>query len=76
MKDGAGGAVGGATVTGAWSTGGTGTCVTAATGSCAFSVNVSRKVSSVTWTVSSIAAAGYGYNASANIGSPVTVQAP
>ncbi len=76
VKDGAGGAVGDATVTGAWSTGGTGTCVTAATGSCAFSVNVSRKVSSVMWTVSSIAAAGYGYNASANIGSPVTVQAP
>jgi lysophospholipase L1-like esterase len=68
--------VGGATVTGTWSTGGTGTCVTTAAGSCTFSTNVSRKASSVSWTVSAIAAAGCGYDASANIGSPVTITAP
>jgi PKD repeat protein len=76
VKDGAGNAVEGATVTGSWSTGGTGTCVTAATGLCSFSVNVSRKISPLTWTVSSIAAAGYAYDATKNVGSPVTISAP
>jgi PKD repeat protein len=76
VRDGAGSAVGGATVTGTWSTGGTGTCVTLATGSCSFSANVSRKTQSVTWRVSSIAAAGYGYDASANNGSPAIILAP
>jgi lysophospholipase L1-like esterase len=77
VADGAGQPVGGATVTGAWSTGGTGTCVTAAgTGSCSFSANVSRKTANVRWTVSSIAAAGYGYDATVNSGSPVTVTRP
>jgi PKD repeat protein len=68
--------VGGATVIGTWSTGGTGTCVTTAAGSCTFSTNVSRKSASVTWTVSSIAAAGSAYDPSANQGSSVTIAAP
>ena len=76
VNDAAGGVVGGATVTGAWSTGGSGTCVTSATGSCSFSVNLSRKVSSVTWAVSSIVAAGYAHDAPADFGSPVTVTGP
>jgi PKD repeat protein len=76
VNDGAGTMVGGATVTGAWSTGGVGTCVTDANGSCSFSANVSRKTASVTWTVSSIAAAAYAYDASKDLGSPVTIEAP
>jgi lysophospholipase L1-like esterase len=74
--DGPGVTVAGATVTGAWSTGAVGTCVTAANGFCSFSLNVSRKVSPVMWTVSSVAAAGYGYEASRNLDSPVTVRMP
>ncbi len=76
VKDGPGSAVAGATVTGAWSTGATGSCITEATGSCSSSVNVGRKTPSVTWTVSSIAAAGYGYDASADVGSPLTITGP
>ena len=76
VADASGKPVGGATVTGTWSAGGTGTCVTTAAGSCSFSANLSRKIASTTWTVSSIAAAGYGYDAAANLGSPVTVNRP
>jgi lysophospholipase L1-like esterase/chitodextrinase len=76
VTDGPGSAVAGATVTGTWSTGAAGSCVTAATGSCSFSVNVGRKTPSVTWTVSGITAAGYGYDASVNLGSPLTITGP
>ena len=76
VMSGTGRTVAGATVAGAWSTGGTGTCVTTTAGSCAFSVNVSRKSTSVTWRVSSVGAAGYTYDASANVGSPVIIPAP
>lgn len=76
VQDGSGGPVGNATVTGAWSTGTTGSCVTAAGGSCSFSTNVSRKVPTAQWAVSSVAAAGYLYAPSANLGSPVTIAAP
>ena len=75
VKNGAGVVVEGATVSGTWSTGGSGTCVTSITGDCSFSANVSRKTTSVTWTVGDVAAAGYVYDASANLGSPVTITA-
>jgi len=76
VTDGPGSAVAGATVMGTWSTGAAGSCVTAAAGSCSFSVNVGRKTPSVTWTVSGITAAGYGYDASADVGSPLTITGP
>jgi PKD repeat protein len=75
VKDGLGGRIGGATVSGTWSTGGSGTCVTSITGDCSFSANVSRKTASVTWSVGNIAAAGYGYDPTANVGSPFTITA-
>lgn len=73
----AGGApVSGATISGTWSTGAAGSCVTSTSGSCSFSVTLSRKVTSVTWTVASVSASGHVYDASANQGSPVTILAP
>ena len=68
--------VAGATVTGTWSTGGIGTCVTASTGSCSFATSVSRKSTSITWVVTSIAAPGYAYDGSANVGPSIVVAAP
>jgi len=76
VRDNSGRAVEGATVTGAWSTGATSSCMTAATGTCSSSVSVSRKATSVTWTVSGITAAGYAYDAGANVGSSVIVSVP
>ncbi len=68
--------VSGATVSGTWSTGGTGTCVTQSPGTCSFSANLGSKTSSVTWTVNSIVAAGYSYNATDNLLSAVTISKP
>lgn len=73
VHDNTGSAVGSATVTGAWSTGATGACVTTTAGACTFSLNVSRKATNVTWTVSTITAAGHTYDATSNIGSPVAI---
>jgi hypothetical protein len=47
--------------------------MTDATGTCSSSLNLSRKATSVTWSVTGITAAGYTYNAAADVGSPVTV---
>ena len=62
-------AVSGAFVTGAWSGGytGMGTCTTGSSGTCSM-VTGSMKltVTSVTFTVSNVAASGYTYNATAN----------
>ena len=75
--DGGGAPVSGATISGSWSTGTAGSCVTTGTtGSCSFSITLSRKVTSVTWSIVGVSASGYVYDASANEGSPVTVQAP
>ncbi len=62
-------AVAGATVTGTWSGGltGSGSCITNASGICSItSANVSTSKSSVTFTVGSITAAGYTYQSSSN----------
>ncbi len=56
--------VSGATVSGSWSTGASGGCVTDAEGACSFSLAVNRKTASVTWTVSGIAGVGYTYDGS------------
>jgi hypothetical protein len=62
-------AVANATVSGTWSGGltGTGTCVTNASGVCTItSANISTRNASATFTVSSISASGYAYQASSN----------
>jgi PKD repeat protein len=74
----AGAPVEGALVSGTWSAGatGTGSCTTTASGSCAIVLNVGRKVTSVTWTVGSVTKAGYAYDATADVGSRVTIVVP
>jgi uncharacterized lipoprotein YmbA len=76
VQDDSGRVTQGAMVTGTWTTGAIGTCVTGQTGSCTFSLTVSRKATSVTWTVTAITAAGYTYDATANVGSPLTIGVP
>ena len=54
---------------GSWSNGtsGSGSCVTDADGECTITKNnVKKNVGSVTFTVTSVAAAGYGYDQGAN----------
>jgi subtilisin len=55
-------AVSGAVVSGAWSSGAAASCTTGSTGQCTVTVTASTKtVSSVTYTVSNVALAGYTY---------------
>lgn len=68
--------VSGATVSGIWSTGATGTCTTSATGSCSFSLNVNKKTASVTWSVSTIVHATLTYDPAMNVESSETVVRP
>jgi PKD repeat protein len=75
-RDGDGVAVGGAAVTGTWTGGATGGCTTGSGGSCSFSLNAGRKTASVTWAIGGITAAGYAYDAGANVATQVTVSAP
>ena len=76
LTDSNGRPVSGATVTGTWTTGATGTCTTSAVGSCAFSVNVSKKTASVTWSVSTIVHATLTYDPTRNVESSQTVVRP
>ena len=63
-------AVSGATVQGAWSSGGTGSCITSASGRCTLtSPSLTRKTASVTFTVTTVttvAASGRTYDAGVN----------
>ncbi|MEO8462101.1 MAG: PKD domain-containing protein [Chloroflexota bacterium] len=71
--------VGGVTVTGTWSggTSGSGTCTTLATGSCSVtSSNISNKKSSVTFTVTSLAATGWTYRPASNGATSITIAHP
>ena len=61
VRDGSGATLSGATVTGAWSGGEASSCTTGSSGTCPVSVNVGRKTSSVTWTVSNVTKAAYTY---------------
>jgi subtilisin family serine protease len=54
-------ALAGAVVSGAWSSGTAATCTTGASGQCEVALNVRTKTSSVTFTVSNVALAGYTY---------------
>lgn len=61
VGDGSGATLSGATVTGAWLGGAGSSCTTGSSGTCSVSVNVGRKTSSVTWTVSNVTKAAYTY---------------
>jgi hypothetical protein len=54
-------ALSGAVVSGAWSSGATTSCTTGSTGQCTVSLNVRTNVSSIMFTVSNVALAGYEY---------------
>jgi PKD repeat protein len=70
----AGGGVGGVTVTGSWTAGsGTGGCTTAANGTCSVTVTLNKKATTTTWTVGSLAKAGWIYQSGLNAASSVTV---
>jgi lysophospholipase L1-like esterase len=75
-RDGDGAPVANATISGSWSTGGSDSCLTAADGACSFSQNMNKKVTTATWTITGITAAGYAYDSGSDAGSPVTVSAP
>jgi lysophospholipase L1-like esterase len=61
LVDGDGAPVAGGTVSGSWSSGGSDSCTTAASGSCSVSVNVNKKTASVTWTVLDVAHSTLAY---------------
>ncbi|MEO6059125.1 MAG: PKD domain-containing protein [Candidatus Limnocylindria bacterium] len=61
VRDGSDATLSGATVTGAWLSGAGTNCTTGSSGTCSVSVNVGRKTSSVTWTVSNVTEAAYTY---------------
>lgn len=68
--------VSGVTVTGAWTGGYTGsaTCTTGANGTCSVVTgNMKTNLTSVTYTVSTLAASGYTYDPTANIESTITI---
>jgi lysophospholipase L1-like esterase len=65
-----------ATVTGSWSTGATTSCTTGTGGTCLVSLNVGKKVTSVTWTVSGITHATLTYDPDGNVLSSITVLRP
>ncbi len=54
-------ALAGAVVTGVWSSGASASCTTDTSGQCTVTVNVRTKDSSITYTVSNVALAGYTY---------------
>lgn len=71
-------AVAGATVTGDFSSGGTGlNCITSSTGRCAItSGTLSRRTSATTWIVRSLSASGLTYNAAGNTASRIQINRP
>ncbi len=67
VHDGSENPVANATVNGDWSNNGSGSCTTGANGQCSISQNnISRKDSSITFTVTGVSAAGYTYDSASN----------
>jgi PKD repeat protein len=75
IQDTNGAPVGGATVTGSWTTGASGTCITSASGACTFTTNMSKKTASATYSVTSVSGP-LTYDPSANVVSSVAVIRP
>ncbi|MEX1072189.1 MAG: PKD domain-containing protein [Chloroflexota bacterium] len=65
-----------ATVGGSWSTGTGSSCTTGSSGTCAVSLNVSKKTGSVTWTVGSVTHATLAYDPTLNAESTITLNRP
>jgi lysophospholipase L1-like esterase len=76
VRDGQLAPVSGATVTGSWSTGGGSTCTTGSAGTCAVSLNLGRKATSVTWTLSDITHATLTYDPDGNAIESILIQRP
>jgi PKD repeat protein len=76
VQDNAQAPVSGATVTGTWSTGVGTSCTTGAAGTCTVSLNLGKKATSVTWTVSGITHATLTYNAGGNTATFILVSSP
>ena len=71
------GAASGVTVTGQWSDGSTGSCVTGTSGACSItSAKLSTKVASTTFSITSLASSTLTYDASKNAASAVTINKP
>jgi lysophospholipase L1-like esterase len=68
--------VSGSVVSGSWTGGNVGTCTTSAAGTCSFSLNLNKKLASVTWTVGTITHATLTYNPAGNLESSVIVARP
>jgi len=76
VRDGALAPVSGATVTGSWSTGAGTSCTTGTSGACSVSLNLGKRVTSVTWTVSGITHATLTYDPTGNAASSILVTSP
>lgn len=76
VVDADGAPVSGATVTGNWNPGGTVSCSTSGSGSCAVSSPNYRNNASATFTVTGISGNGLTYNAGANAENSITVDRP
>jgi hypothetical protein len=68
--------VSGATVTGTWSTGAGTSCTTSAAGTCTVSLNLGKKATSVTWSLSGITHATLTYDPDGNVIESITVNRP
>jgi len=68
--------VSGATVTGTWSTGAGTSCTTDAAGTCSISLNLGKKATSVTWSLSGITHATLTYDPDGNVIESITVNRP
>lgn len=76
VLDNLGDPVSGATVSGTWSTGGSGGCTTGGAGSCSFSANMPKKTASATWTVTGISHATLAYDPGGNTATGATATRP
>jgi lysophospholipase L1-like esterase len=68
--------VAGATVNGSWSTGAGSSCTTDSFGTCSVSLNVNKKVASVTWSVTGITHVTLTYDPGGNVVSSITILRP
>jgi hypothetical protein len=70
------GAKSGVTVTGSWSTGGSGSCVTDSTGRCSITSNKLTNVASTTFSVTNMTSAALTYKAANNVASSIQINKP
>jgi PKD repeat protein len=68
--------VSGATVSGSWSSGATSSCTTNASGACSVSLNMSKKSTSVSWSVTGLTHPTLTYDPIGNVASSITILRP